>query len=495
MPEISHKLLQKYLKDVAADLERRFAPVYLLFGEELLVKSAYAELLDTLLPEENRSANYDPMEGADENVYDVIERVNTFSLMPGTKVVAIRDSRIFYTTQDKARLMETAKKSYDDENKSKAAKYFLSLMGNLNLSFEDIDRSNRKEALRFASDLIQNDEWLDDLIDYCRQNQLDIPGPADHPAALQKAIEKGFPRNNHLVITTDVVDKRLGLYKAVKNQGIVIDCQVPKGDRRADRVAQEDVLRKKMTEILEPHDKKMDKGAYAALMDMTGFDLRTFCGSLEKLVDYVGQRHTITVEDVTAVLKRTKQDPIYDLTNAIADRQISKALFFAHSLLAGGFHPLQILAAIVNQVRRLLLAKDFTRSPEAKGWHAGVSYNVFQQTVMPSVVAYDQSLLKILENWKQAESNAEDIGKVDPRGKGKKKNKVRTDLKLARNPKNGYPVYQLLKKSEHFSKTELMAAIDYLNETDVQLKTSGQDPKLILERLIFKISRRQVGSA
>lgn len=491
MPEISHQLLHKYLKDLAGDPEKQFAPVYLLFGEELLVKTAYAELLDALLPEVNRSANYDPMEGAGENIYDVIERVNTFSLMPGTKVVALLESRIFYTTQDKTRLIENSKKAYDDDNKSKAAKYLLSLMGNLSLSFEDVDRSNRKKTLTFASDLIQSDDWLDDLVEYCRQNQLDIPGPADHPGALQKAVKKGFPRNNHLVITTDVVDKRLGLYKVLKNQGVVVDCRVPKGDRRADRMAQEDVLRQKMAEVLKPVNKKVDESAYAALLDMTGFDLRTFCGNLEKLVDYVGQRNTITVKDVTSVLKRTKQDPIYDLTNAIADRQVSKTLFFVNTLLAGGFHPLQVLAAIVNQIRKLLLAKDYTTSPEAKGWHAGISYNVFQQNMMPSILAYDQSLRQTLEKWEHAEFSAEDVDNVAVRGKGKKKKKIKTDLMLARNPKNVYPVYQLLKKSAHFSKTELMAAVGYLNETDVQLKTSSQDPKLILERLVLRICNPQ----
>jgi DNA polymerase-3 subunit delta len=252
-------------------------------------------------------------------------------------------------------------------------------------------------------------------------------------------------------------------------------------------MAQEDVLREKMTEILQPSHKEMDKGTYMALVEMTGFDLRTFCGSLEKLISYVGNRNTITVADVESVLKRTKKDPIYELTNAIADRNPGKALFFLGSILASEFHPLQVLAAIVNQIRKLLLAKDFAQSPHAKGWQAGVSYNLFQQSLMPSVVAYDQSLLEILQNREDSMSSAED----GDQGKGKKKRKIKTDLLLARNPKNAYPVYQLLKKSERFSKTELVAAVAYLNETDAQLKISAQNPKLILERLIFRICNRQ----
>ena len=494
MPEINHKLLKKYLKDLRGGPAKEFAAVYLIFGEELLVKNAYDELLDALLPAENRSANYDPVEGTIENVYDVIESVNTFSLLPGTKVVAMQDSRIFYARDNKSRLLENAKKAYDDDDIKKAAKYFLSLMSNLNLSFEDVDRSNRSKTLKSASDLIQIDDWLDDVIGYCQENELAIPEPSDQAGALQKAIEKGFPQNNHLIITTDVVDKRRGLYKAISNLGVAIDCTVPKGDRRTDKMAQEDILVQKMTEILRPSNKEMDKGAYLALLDMTGFDLRTFCGSLEKLIDYVGKRNTITVEDVEAVLERTKKDPIYDFTNAVADRQIEKVLFFLNSLLAADFHPLQILAAVANQVRRLLVAKDFAQSELATGWHAGLSFNAFQQSVMPAIVAYDQELLNILEGWDNSESPTGDVDKKPARSKGKKKKKTQTDLLLARNPKNAYPVYQLMKKSERYSKTELLASVGLLNETDAQLKLSGQDPKLILERLVLKLCHRPMKS-
>ena len=487
MPEIHYKSLKKYLKDLNVDPEKQFAPVYLIFGEELLVKTAFDELLEIMLPGAARNANYDPVVGAVENIYEVVERVNTYSLLGGPRVVAMRESQIFYAQQDKGRSLEKAKRAYDDDDLLKAAKYFLSLLGNLNLSFDDVDKSNRQKALNLDPELSRSDEWLDGIIGYCLEKNLRIPEPADETAALQRAIEKGFPKNNHLLITTDIVDKRRSLYKTIKDRGVVIDCAVPKGDRRADKMAQEDVLLQKMTEILKPNNKQMDQSAYMALMDMTGFDLRTFCGSLEKLIDYVGERNTISVADVESVLKRTKKDPIYDLTNAIADRQIEKALFLLNSLLQSEFHPLQILAAITNQVRKLLLAKDFTKSTRAKGWSAGISFNVFQQNIIPSVVAYDQSLLKLLEEWENSNLNCADRDTVSEKVKKKKKGKIDTDLLLARNPKNAYPVFQLLKKSERYSTAELTAAIGYLNEFDMRLKTTSQNPKLALERLIFRI--------
>ena len=104
-------------------------------------------------------------------------------------------------------------------------------------------------------------------------------------------------------------------------------------------------------------------------------------------------------------------------------------------------------------------------------------------------MAYDQALLKVLEDWENQEPSFDNIAKAPARGKGKTKKKIQTDLLLARNPKNAYPVYQLMKKSEHYTRSELLTAVGLLSETDAQLKLSGQDPKLILERLVFKICR------
>jgi len=494
MPGINYKLLTKYLMDLKNDPVKEFAPVYLIFGEEMLVKSAYDELLGALLPSGNRSANYDPVEGGAENIYDVIENVNTFSLLSGTKVVAMRESRIFYSGEDKNLLLEKVKKAYDDEDVKKAAKYLLNLMSHLNLSYEDVDPATRSKTFQFAAEVIRVDDWLEEVVAHCRENAPDIPQPSDAAGALQKAIEKGFPKNNHLVITSDFVDKRRGLYKAIASCGMTIDCTVPGGDRRADKIAQEEVLLQKTAEILKPSNKEIDKDAHRALLDLTGFDLRTFCSGLEKLIAYVGRRKRITAQDVESVLKRTKKDPIYDFTNAVADRQVEKALFLLNALLTADFHPLQVLAALINQIRRLILAKDFAKSLPASGWHANLAFNTFQQSIVPAIAAYDDSLLKTLEEWETRVSASGEQDKGSGLRKAKKKTKIQTDLLLARNPKNVYPVYQLLKKSERYSQRELLAAFGLLSETDAQLKTGSQNPKLILERLVLKICDRQIGS-
>ena len=75
----------------------------------------------------------------------------------------------------------------------------------------------------------------------------------------------------------------------------------------------------------------------AQLIQMTGFDLRTFCNNLEKLISWVGDRVEITIKDVGSVLQRTKRDPIYELTNAISDRNVQRTLFYLTSILSADF--------------------------------------------------------------------------------------------------------------------------------------------------------------
>ena len=295
MPEISYKKLDDYLGGLKTSTTEEFAPVYLIFGEEMLVKSASEALIDFLIPAASRSINYEPLDGTTDTVHDVIERVNTFSLLPDIKVVAVRDSRIFYARQDKNRLMQNAKNAHENNDLKKAATYLLQAMGLLNLGFDDISPTHRSTALGLDSDLVINDAWLDDIIEYCREQHLKIPQPQDDCNVLHAAIKKGFPKNNHLIIATEFVDKRRGLFKAINQTGMIINCAVPKGARRADKLAQEDVLIETMSSVLDEARKKMNKAAFQAMYAMTGFDLRTFSANLEKLINYVGDREHITI--------------------------------------------------------------------------------------------------------------------------------------------------------------------------------------------------------
>ncbi len=113
----------------------------------------------------------------------------------------------------------------------------------------------------------------------------------------------------------------------------------------------------------------------------------------------LGDRKKITQDDVENVLKRTKKDPIYEFTNAISDRNVEKSLFFLDSLLSDNLHPLQLLAAITNQIRKLLIARGFIESAHGRSWHSGIQYGQFKSSIMPAVQIYDRDILDQLREW------------------------------------------------------------------------------------------------
>jgi DNA polymerase-3 subunit delta len=282
-------------------------------------------------------------------------------------------------------------------------------------------------------------------------------------------------------MTAAAVDKRRRLYKVTEKAGLVIDCSVPHGDRQADRVAQEAVLRESMQRLLSKHDKMLEPSAFAALCDMTGFDIRTFQNNLNKLVDYVGDRKNITLEDISVVLERTKQDPVYAFTNALSEKDVKKVLFYMDSLLSNGYHELQLLAAAVNQIRRLLVIRDFAATSANGVWQATMSYNAFRDRVMPLIQKHDTALKNQLADWER--SLAGDVEMAD----GSKHRPIGTDLLIAPNPNNAYPVYKLMQRAMTFQAEELLDALRALGQADAYLKSSGQPSQSILTDSILKI--------
>jgi len=497
MPEILHSEIKSYLSALKTDSgSRPLPPVILIFGDELLYKSALQTLLDAIIQPEKQAFSYESVDGIPENVYPVIEKVNTYSFFSGQKVVGFLDTRIFYAKKNAAEILEKARDAHNGKDFKSAARYFFSLLSVTGLSLEDV-RGKTYAGLNMDMDAVGDTGWLDSLVDYCVENPA-MEGPGGDPVkTLLQAVEKGFPRGNHLILTSDMVDKRKGLYKAIVEKGLAVDCSVPKGENWADRQAQGTLLAEQARSILAPFGKTLDKAAFQKLVEMTGFDLRMFAGNLEKLVQVVGDRKTIAVEDVESALPRTRQDPVFELTNAVTDRNVDAALFYLKSLLSRGFFPLQVIAAIVNQMRRALIAKDFLESPGGKFWRSGLTFDQFKkqfsQTILPALQAHDASLIARLGEWESLLRTTSESDRLPDKKKKKsapteKKSALpASDLLLAKLPASPYPLYLLMQKTDRFSSSELIQAIISLDQANLSLKSSSLNPEQILEKMILNI--------
>jgi len=175
------------------------------------------------------------------------------------------------------------------------------------------------------------------------------------------------------------------------------------------------------------------------------------------------------------------------MTNAVAERDIRKALYFLEAMLSENIHPLQVLAAISNQMRRLIMAKGFLEGEWCRSWNSNMNYTQFRRDVMPEIQAYDRQILDRLGSWQDRLLSKS--GKT-PGGSKKKKAKPATDLIVAKNPNSAYPVYQTMLKADRYSREELLAALTCLARADVQLKTTGRKPKTVLESAVFSICER-----
>ena len=498
MVEINYHKLDSQIEDLhkRINLDGKTDPaslpsVFLIYGEELLYKTAYNKLLEVLIPKSSRSLNYEPVDGSTGTVFEAIERVNTFSLLAGRKVVALLDIGLFDAKKDAAPLLKKCRRAYDDGKMSSAANHLLRMMALLNISFEELTASGLKKHVSNITSLLEDPNWLAAVADYCRQNGRDVPPAADSESALLRAIDNGFPPGNCLIVTTDTIDKRRKVYKTISKIGVVIDCSVPKGSRKVDKDSQTAVMKEIADAILSENDKSLAPGAFKLLCEVTGFNLRTFCGNLEKLISYIGDREQITQNDIQSVLKRTKKDPVYAFTNAIAERNIGDSLFYMNSLMTeatGSMQPEQILVAILNQVRKLLRVKEFCTTDAGRAWFPGCPYGQFKASVMPAVMEFDKTLIQELGIWQQ---HIAAIKQPQKRGAGgrsrKKKTKQKTDLSLVKSANNPYPVFQTFQKADRFSEKELIDAFEHLSRADMRIKTGSENKKLVLEELVFNI--------
>ena len=477
MPDHTYKNFIKTLESGSVDI----VPVYLIHGDEFLVKDIFKKLKSNLLPDNKQKTNVMMIDGEIENIPSAIEQLNTYSLMPGTRIIAINDSQIFYAGHDRSALLEKSHAAFADNQMKKAARFFLNLLAAEKLSINDIqsERLNETIQLLTTDDHSQHTQWITEVADHCISQKLSVPSLMNYSDMLTQSIEKGFAQRNVLIITTDTVQKNRRLYKTIAKHGSVINCQVPKGFVKADRDQQDKTFRENAQHILAKSDKQISPDAFAMMRDMLGPGLRHFNVSLEKLIQYVGERKNITRDDVTAVLERTKQDPIFELTNALGERNLINALAVLNNLFVNEFNPLQAIAAIANLMRRLLLIDD-VKSRYKDHYQKGMSFTHFKTSFFSYVLEYDQKL---------AESAAAD--RLEDRNRSKKKKAaVNTTLMISKNPKSSYPVYLSFKSSHNYSRQELIQAIQILYDADKQIKTGNQNNNQVIERSIIEICRR-----
>jgi DNA polymerase-3 subunit delta len=104
---------------------------------------------------------------------------------------------------------------------------------------------------------------------------------------------------------------------------------------------------------------QLDDDALDLFVLLTGGDTRQIDNELEKIDIYLGEKRTVDVDLVRELVPLSRAGVIFELGNALAERDLERALRLVRRLLDQGETAIGILlVAILPTVRNLLLAKD-----------------------------------------------------------------------------------------------------------------------------------------
>lgn len=172
-------------------------------------------------------------------------------------------------------------------------------------------------------------------------------------AALEGDLGAGQVR---FLLSAPEVDKRRSFYKVLAKRAELQVC---------DRIpTSRDGWEESATDLVDSlgtqHRLRFDDQALNLFVLLTGGDSRTIKSELEKIDLFLGEsERRVTLEDIRSLVPLSRAGVVYELGNALAARNLERALKLVRQLLDQGEKAMGILlAAIVPTVRNLLLAKD-----------------------------------------------------------------------------------------------------------------------------------------
>ena len=162
---------------------------------------------------------------------------------------------------------------------------------------------------------------------------------------------KELPETAYFLFVEDEVDKRGKMYKAVKSKGRAVE--LPFQD--------ENTLKRWVVGQIGRENKKITEADVVYFLNKVGIDMENITKELEKLFCYALEREVITRADIDAVCVTQISNHIFDMVNAVAEKQQKKALDLYYELLTLKEPPMRILFLLTRQYRGLYQVKQLAQ--------------------------------------------------------------------------------------------------------------------------------------
>jgi len=172
---------------------------------------------------------------------------------------------------------------------------------------------------------------------------------------LSELIESGFGPGITLLLSATEVDKRRSFYKTLlKRAEVQVFDRLDSGRSGWEEEALEMVQQRARKRKLQFDDDALD-----LFVLLTGGDTRQIDNELEKIDTFLGKDRGVNAELVRELVPLSRAGVIFELSNALAARDLQLSLKLVRRLLDQGESAIGILlVAIVPTIRNLLLAKD-----------------------------------------------------------------------------------------------------------------------------------------
>ncbi|HIG76070.1 MAG TPA: DNA polymerase III subunit delta [Bacteroidetes bacterium] len=124
---------------------------------------------------------------------------------------------------------------------------------------------------------------------------------------------------------------------------------------------------------------KTESGVAAMIADLSGPDLRTVAGEVDKLVTYVGNRQQVTREDVVRAAGHSREENVFELQKAIAAGDQQRALGIGLSLMGQAtnrhgeaIRMIALLSAYFQKVWKVTACRERGLAERDMARHVGV---------------------------------------------------------------------------------------------------------------------------
>ncbi len=153
-----------------------------------------------------------------------------------------------------------------------------------------------------------------------------------------------FPDTTCVIMIEENVDKRNGLYKWFGKHGYVAELNRP----------DEKMLVAWVKKLCADSNKTIDDTTIFYMIQHMGMEMYLLKNELEKLFSYCCDKTHITLEDMKAVCLDEAEDKIFDMLDAIGNRNQKKALQLYRDLLELRKPAMQILALLIRHFNILM---------------------------------------------------------------------------------------------------------------------------------------------